>query len=216
MATTLELSQTAVGAINDGLDALTTATIGSQPILVRRCPSSLPLPFELPCSRPLRLQLGASRNHINLLDDSCSLLSSLPFELAFPLHSALISDIQAVAFDTASGRVRRWFHSPTRIHKLTFPPPARAQIAAASDGRIGVWEPTAASAWRVHSSFTAPHSVTALDFAKGARSLGVSVEQIPDLDCTAGTIVAGGDALSVWTLDESKALPRWTKSGTEL
>lgn len=91
------------------------------------------------------------------------------------------------------------------------------QIAAASEGRIGVWEPTAFSSWRVHSSFTAPHSVSSLDFAKGSSMCStVSGVKLPLSRASADTIVAGGDAVSLWTLDETHALPRWIKSGTEL
>lgn len=104
---TLELAQTAVGAINDGHCTLTTAKVDSQPILVS---SRADWSSSMPHSRSplLRVsQLGASRDRIVLLDEDCSLLDSLPFELAFPLHSALTTTVQAVAFDVTSGRVRR-------------------------------------------------------------------------------------------------------------
>jgi hypothetical protein len=35
------------------------------------------------------------------------------------------------------------------------------------------------------------------------------------LDVITGRIVAGGDAVSFWAVDESSALPRWTRIGFE-
>ncbi|KAM0746323.1 hypothetical protein T439DRAFT_329776 [Meredithblackwellia eburnea MCA 4105] len=123
-----------------------------------------------------QLILSAGGDKIHILDDEAKLLQTLPFELAFPVHSTLDNQqhhIQALAFDQVSGR-----------------------FACSSNSRIGVWEPTGLSMWRVHSSFVVPHLVNMLDFAKGR-------------------IVAGGDQVSVWELDEAHALPVWRIVGTE-
>lgn len=47
----------------------------------------------------------AAGTKINVTDNQGKLLNSLPFELAFPVHSTLDSNVEAVAFDRNSGRV---------------------------------------------------------------------------------------------------------------
>ncbi|SCV70672.1 BQ2448_3434 [Microbotryum intermedium] len=93
-------------------------------------------------------------------------------------------------------------HLDSVVHAVAFDP-LSCCIASSSHGRVAVWhKPTARSAWKVHSSFVVAHSAHTLDFRHSR-------------------IVAGGDALSLWDLDESAALPLWayvagTSSGSRI
>ncbi|KDE07889.1 hypothetical protein MVLG_01800 [Microbotryum lychnidis-dioicae p1A1 Lamole] len=81
-------------------------------------------------------------------------------------------------------------HLESLVHAVAFDAHS-CRIASSSHGRVAVWhKPTARSAWKIHSSFVAPCSVHALDFRRSR-------------------IVAAGDSLSLWVLDEGSALPRW-------
>lgn len=58
----------------------------------------------------MQSQATASRDSFNLLDDNLALLSSLPFELAFPIQSQLADAaaepvIQALAYNPSTGQV---------------------------------------------------------------------------------------------------------------
>ncbi|SGZ33381.1 BQ5605_C041g11961 [Microbotryum silenes-dioicae] len=80
-------------------------------------------------------------------------------------------------------------HLESLVHAVAFDAHS-CRIASSSHGRVAVWhKPTARSAWKIHSSFVAPCSVHALDFRRSR-------------------IVAAGDSLSLWVLDEGSALPR--------
>ncbi|SCZ99406.1 BZ3501_MvSof-1269-A2-R1_Chr7-1g09217 [Microbotryum saponariae] len=131
-------------------------------------------------THPIPRIIAAVQDRINVLDHRWQLVDSLPFELAFPSQTHLESLVHAVAFDAHSCR-----------------------IASSSHGRVAVWhKPTARSAWKVHSSFVAPCSVHALDFRR------ISSHPCSFVSCCAGRIVAGGDSLSLWVLDEGSALPQ--------
>ncbi|BGP55007.1 regulator of (H+)-ATPase in vacuolar membrane [Rhodotorula sphaerocarpa] len=90
---------------------------------------------------------------------------------------------------------------PTAAHEATQQVEAVAvdvssgRIAASSGRRIAVWTTGRAGTWRVHSTFVAQHSVSTIDFSQG-------------------TIIAAGEGVSLWSLDESTAFPTWSKNGT--
>lgn len=85
-------------------DTLKLGVRDKNPILVR---SSAPTPPHGAAKPPhLHLQLSAAGDNIHILDDQANLVQSLPFELAFPIHSRLQDTITALGFDLSSGRVR--------------------------------------------------------------------------------------------------------------
>jgi len=120
----LELDQQPVFcAPNAGTCTFITGTSRRQPILVSRelTPDTSSAGQREPSQAdppPPRLQLSAAGDCINILDRQASLLDSLPFELAFPVHDQLNQRIDALAFDPNSGRVCRF--QTERPRRLTF------------------------------------------------------------------------------------------------
>ncbi|GAA5892396.1 hypothetical protein JCM5296_003587 [Sporobolomyces johnsonii] len=145
----LLLQESAVAAPNHGPQTLVATTLSSKPVLV-----------------------SAAADRIDLLDESCTLTQSLPFEQAFPGQSQDRNSVDAVAVDVSTGR-----------------------IAAASGRRVAVWEPGRGLSWRVHSSFATACPVVVLDFVQGK-------------------IVVGGESVTLWALDEGRALPTWSRMGS--
>ncbi|GAA5906755.1 hypothetical protein JCM6882_003293 [Rhodosporidiobolus microsporus] len=68
------------------------------------------------------------------------------------------------------------------------------RIAAVSNQRVAVWAQRGGS-WRVHSSYKVPHAVTVLDFVQDK-------------------IVAAGEGLTLWEVDEAGAFPAWRQVGS--
>ncbi|GAA5977711.1 hypothetical protein JCM11641_001385 [Rhodosporidiobolus odoratus] len=71
---------------------------------------------------------------------------------------------------------------------------SEGRVAAVLNSRVAIWSPRG-SGWRVHSSFKVPHKVVALDFVRGK-------------------IVAAGDGLSLWELEETGGFPVWNRVGS--
>ncbi|GAA5841848.1 hypothetical protein JCM11251_005402 [Rhodosporidiobolus azoricus] len=138
----LVLAESAVAAPNVGSHTLTAAVLDARPLLV-----------------------AAAGARVDLLDESCSLVQSLPLEEAFPGQRD-DAKVDAVAVDVTTGR-----------------------IAAISAQRVAVWA-RRGPGWRVHSSYKVPHLVTALNFVQGK-------------------IVAAGEGLTLWEVDEVGAFPVW-------
>jgi hypothetical protein len=84
-----------------------------------------------------------------------------------------------------------------------------------TDGRIAVWSQRENGQWRVHSTFKVLHTVTAIDFVQGASSEVFSPQSsVLTSSRQTGKIVAAGEGVSLWEVDESSGFPVWSRIGS--
>lgn len=160
-----------------------------------RRPSRTPAP-----AGPAHPQFAADHTRINVLDTALRLRSTIPFDQAFLGHS---QPLEALACDRATNRVSRR------------PSSARAHASKDCSGvrssrrRLG-GRPSRKLATALELSRQPPRHLDRL--CPGYVS---SLGTLLCLSRIAGTIAAGGDAVSVWTLDDTHGTPVWRQIALE-